>query len=54
MRVIHLTAVFLILLGGNAFAEPKCDSKPGEKWLTEAEMKAKLDELDVKTDGRTI
>jgi hypothetical protein len=41
MRVFQAVAFFLIAFSASAAAEPKCISSPDDKWLTEAEMKAK-------------
>jgi len=34
-------ALFLCASTATALAEPKCDAKPEDKWLTEAEVRAK-------------
>ena len=41
MRTLSATTIILSLLGATASAEPKCVSKPDDKWLTEAEMRSR-------------
>jgi hypothetical protein len=41
MRVVLIAAVSLLVSSACAFAEPKCNPGPEDKWLPEAEMKAK-------------
>ena len=38
----------LSVLAGSAIAEPKCTSEPKDKWLSEADMKAKIAALGYK------
>lgn len=40
MRVV-LAVLSLTLFSAGAFAGPKCNPAPQDKWLTESEMKAK-------------
>jgi hypothetical protein len=41
MRAYHTIALFLLLFGTAASAEPRCATKPDERWLTEAEMRSR-------------
>lgn len=43
MRRSILAVVAVIAVSGPAFAGPTCTSEPKSKWMSEAEMKAKID-----------
>lgn len=41
MKIILVATASLLVSVACAFAEPKCNPKAEDKWLTEAEMRAK-------------
>ena len=49
-----LTALTLSTLAGSAVAGPKCTDEPQSKWLTEAQMTAKFQQLGYRDDVKKL
>ena len=49
-----LTALTLSAVAGSAIADPKCTDEPQAKWLTEAQMTAKFQQLGYRDDVKKL
>jgi len=53
-RITTLALVALSTLAGSAIAGPKCTDEPQEKWLTEAQMARKFQDLGYRDDVKKL